>query len=133
MNLIIGYIIVRKIFDNDSIYNFPNGNFEYFLFILYAVSSTFCYGFSTTFHTFQCHSQHSLAKYACWDYCGIAIHMFGAMIPLLHFVFYCERLLFIRYSIFYSILAGSFIIFLNVNDFSKPHYRWIKCGIVFYI
>ncbi|XP_015788614.1 adiponectin receptor protein [Tetranychus urticae] len=60
---------------------------ETFLF-----AATFCFAFSTAYHTFSCHSPNASDLFCKLDYCGIVLLIAGSLLPYVYYGFYCENM-----------------------------------------
>ncbi|KAL3274274.1 hypothetical protein HHI36_015682 [Cryptolaemus montrouzieri] len=60
------------------------------VFGVYFIGAIICLGFSTLFHTVNCHSEVIGRIFLKLDYCGIVFLIVGSYVPWLYFVFYCH-------------------------------------------
>ncbi|KAH7952683.1 hypothetical protein HPB49_000411 [Dermacentor silvarum] len=100
-------------------------------FGIYFAGAALCLTLSTTYHTFNCHSE-SVGKFFCkMDYFGITVLILGSFYPWLYFQFLCEP----RKRLVYGLLVtASGLLTMRVSlshKFGEARYRALRAGIFF--
>ncbi|XP_054163976.1 progestin and adipoQ receptor-like protein 1 [Oppia nitens] len=103
-----------------------------FIICLYFVSSITCYGLSTLFHLFKCHSCKVFKFFAKLDYLGITLLMVSSNIVWIYYTFYNVLLPKIIHMSLISIVGISGIIVTLRDGFSDGNLQVIR-GVVFLI
>lgn len=96
---------------------------------VFYISAIIALGFSWTFHTFYCHSEHVSKIFGKLDYIGIAILEVGSFVPWIHYSFYCHVTEKIIYLSGITILGIAVMIISSYDRFSTPKYRGVRAGL----
>lgn len=87
------------------------------------IAAMICLGFSATYHTVGCHSQHVARSFNKLDYIGIVVMIVGSFLPALHYGFYCHP----EYQLLYSVgivAMGAFAMYVVITPrYATPAYR----------
>ncbi|CAF1353811.1 unnamed protein product [Adineta steineri] len=95
-------------------------------FSVFFTSAILCLSFSTLLHIFINYSPRVLVTVSKLDYMGINILIFGSMVPVVHYFFYCQfRLKAIYISVLLLLSLGS-MIGTSSAACSKPRFRPFK-------
>ena len=99
---------------------------DYISFGLFFISAILCLTFSTLLHIFINYSPRVMVIVSKLDYMGISILIFGSMIPVIHYAFYCHFKLKAIYIGVLFVLSTASIIGTSSAACSKPHFRPFK-------
>ncbi|VDL19097.1 unnamed protein product [Hymenolepis diminuta] len=102
---------------------------EILVITVFFISAILALGFSWTFHTVYCHSEHVGKLFGKLDYIGIAILVVGSFVPWIHYSFYCHMPSKIIYISGITILGIISIIISSQDRFCKPKYRGVRAGV----
>lgn len=91
--------------------------------LVYIILGSSCWLLSVLFHTFRCHSQKTLRRTECFDYCGILGFTLSAFIPVAFNSFHCDD--FLQKVYVGALVSCGLIIFVLINwePFSRIEYR----------
>lgn len=95
-------------------------------FNVFFLSAILCLTFSTLLHIFINYSPKVLITVSKLDYMGINILIFGSMVPVIHYLFYCYFQLKTIYISILFVLSIASIITTSSAACSKPRYRPFK-------
>ncbi|CAF0753561.1 unnamed protein product [Adineta steineri] len=99
---------------------------DYIAFSMFFLSAICCLTFSTLLHVFINYSPRIMVIVSKLDYMGINILIFGSMIPVIHYFFYCHIKLKAIYISILIVLSISSIIGTSSAACSKPKCRPFK-------
>ncbi|CAF0873846.1 unnamed protein product [Adineta ricciae] len=95
-------------------------------FSIFFISAILCLTFSTLLHIFINYSPSVLVTVSKLDYMGINILIFGSMVPVLHYLFYCYFQLKTIYLSVLLVLSIASMIGTSSAACSKPRFRPFK-------
>lgn len=105
---------------------FVDATRERFVITVFMISVLATFGFSTTLHTFMCHSEPVLRRCCSLDYTGITFGFIGAFIPLVFYNFYCEpRVQKVYYAVMFC-FGVLCLVAVHSKRFETPKYRGIR-------
>ncbi|XP_065169961.1 adiponectin receptor protein isoform X2 [Atheta coriaria] len=102
---------------------------EKIVFGAFFAGAIICLGFSTVFHTVNCHSQFIGKLFSKLDYCGIALLIMGSFVPWLYYGFYCH---FRPKVVYLSVVCALGITSIMVSlwdKFSESAWRPFRAGV----
>ncbi|KAM7538432.1 hypothetical protein Aperf_G00000068986 [Anoplocephala perfoliata] len=102
---------------------------ETFVITFFFVSAILALGFSWTFHTVYCHSEHVGRIFGKLDYIGIALLVIGSFVPWIHFSFYCHVPSKIIYLSGITILGVVCMVISLQDRFCTPKYRSVRAAL----
>ncbi|CAF0929998.1 unnamed protein product [Rotaria sp. Silwood1] len=99
---------------------------DYISFSVFFISAILCLTFSTLLHVFINYSPRVMVIVSKLDYMGISILIFGSMVPVIHYLFYCNfKLKAIYISVLLALSIAS-IIGTSSAACAKPRCRPFK-------
>ncbi|KAK9888306.1 hypothetical protein WA026_000567 [Henosepilachna vigintioctopunctata] len=102
---------------------------EKMVFTIFFLGAIACLGFSTIFHTLNCHSETMGSILVKLDYCGIVFLIVGSYVPWLYFVFYCHFRARMVYLTMMCILGLTSITISLWDKFSENSWKPYRAGI----
>ncbi|CAF1160158.1 unnamed protein product [Adineta ricciae] len=99
---------------------------DYISFSIFFISAILCLTFSTLLHVFINYSPRVMVIVSKLDYMGINILIFGSMIPVIHYFFYCYFKLKTLYISILLVLSLASVIGTSSATCSQPHCRPFK-------
>ena len=99
---------------------------DFISFNVFFISAILCLTFSTLLHIFINYSPRVLVIVSKLDYIGINILIFGSMVPVIHYLFYCYLQLKTIYIGILLVLSIASTIGTSTAACSKPRYRPFK-------
>ncbi|CAF0761579.1 unnamed protein product [Rotaria sordida] len=99
---------------------------DYISFSVFFISAILCLTFSTLLHIFINYSARVMVIVSKLDYMGISILIFGSMIPVIHYLFYCHLKLKIIYIGVLLALSIASIIGTSSAACARPRCRPFK-------
>lgn len=79
------------------------------VFHIFLTTSVVCFGISSGYHTFQCHSARYYALWIRADYVAIVLQILGSFISGIYVSFYCEPVLQQTYWLMVSLSSSKFV------------------------
>ncbi|PWZ00517.1 HlyIII-domain-containing protein [Testicularia cyperi] len=98
-------------------------------FGVFFFASVICLGFSATYHTIQCHSEHVSKQFNKLDYVGIVVMIVGSFLPALHYGFYCHPEYQILYSVGVTLLGAAAMYTVIAPRYATPAFRPYRTAI----
>ncbi|ORZ16862.1 hemolysin-III related-domain-containing protein [Absidia repens] len=112
-------------------YQFPDANAgDRAVFVTFCVAALNCLFCSSIYHTFICHSRHTIKSFtATLDYIGIAFLITASVLVTEHFGFYCQHEAARRYMMFTGLMGsvGTISPFFKCWDTKK--YRPLRIAV----
>ncbi|VDD82459.1 unnamed protein product [Mesocestoides corti] len=102
---------------------------EVLVITVFFVSAILALGFSWTFHTVSCHSEHVGRIFSKLDYIGIALLVIGSFVPWIHYSFYCHVPSKVIYLSGIIILGIVCMVITSQDHFRTPRYRGVRAGL----
>jgi len=102
---------------------------EKILLTVYLLSAAFCFLGSALFHILLCHSEPVFLMMSKLDYVGISFLVSGSMMPIVHFGFYEDHWLEVKFFYLSLVLAATLACVYYVcftPGFEKPQYRSLR-------
>jgi len=99
---------------------------DFISFSVFFISAILCLTFSTLLHVFINYSPKVMVTVSKLDYTGINILIFGSMIPVIHYLFYCDFKLKTIYISVLTVLSIASMIVTSSAACAKPQFRAFK-------
>jgi len=128
----IGFVVITVLFYYKPLCKYCNADInisEKLIFLYFFIAAMLCLGFSTIFHTVNCHSEHVKKSFRRLDYVGIALLIVGSFVPWTYYGFYCQLTPKIVYLTIISVLGTGTIITILMDRFNKPEYRKLRASL----
>ncbi|KAI9281047.1 hemolysin-III related-domain-containing protein [Sporodiniella umbellata] len=100
------------------------------IFTAFCIASLACLLCSSIYHTFICHSAHTVKSFtATLDYIGITFLITASISTIVHFGFYCDPISRNYYMVFSSLIGSIGVILPFFRFFDTKRYRPLRIGL----